>query len=401
MPTPSRRFILQARLVTTGSAVWCKTGGMRLGQMPLIWVLTAVFSLFSLCPAFAAESDASLVLQSAPDLSHYIGQPITRIQVLTEGGRWTATPPIEHARIGQLLTADLVRRVLAELGDSGGYADMRASVDAEPAGVRLTIRVVPRRLIANIRVAAGGLEQDDVLRVADVRQGGALTAAELSALQGRVMALYVHRGYDRARVTVEALDTDDPASIVLTIDAIPGRPRNISVRRFGVWPDPQAEGMAEALSSYALGPGDRANEDALTDADRALEAELKTRGFHRAKVSHELSGEQSTVLQVKVYAYSKVRFRFEGNRHFDAGQLENVLDVENASDLSPAALTEKISKFYREHGFFDVQVRYSERGRIEGPDPGRRVRRARGRVGPRRGPRVPVLDRRAHARASR
>ncbi|HKO52351.1 MAG TPA: POTRA domain-containing protein [Polyangiaceae bacterium] len=341
---------------------------MRLGQMPLIWVLAAVFSLLSPRVALAADSDASLVLQSAPDLSPYLGQPITRIQVLTEGGRWTATPRIEHARIGQLLSADLVRRVLAELGDSGRFADLRASVDAEVGGVRLTIRVVPRRLIANIRITAGGLEQDDVLRVANVHQGGALTAVELRELQGRVMALYVRRGYAQARVTIETVDTDDPASIVLTIDAIAGPPRTISARRFGVWPDPQADGMAEALSGYALGTGDRANEDALTDADRALEADLKTRGFHRAKVSHQLSGAQgATTLEVKVYAYSKVRFRFEGNRHFDAGQLENVLDVESASDLSPAALTEKITTFYRQHGFFDAEVRYSERGRVEDP----------------------------------
>lgn len=367
MPTATRRFIRQARLVTTDSAVWCKTGAMRLAQMPLIWVLIAVCSLLSPCRTFAAEGDVSLVLQSAPDLSPFVGQPITRIQVLTEGGRWTATPLIEHARVGQLLSADLVRRVLAELGDSGRYADLRASVDAEAAGVRLTIRVVPRRLIANIRVSAAGLEQDDVLRVADVHQGGALTATELSALQGRVQSLYVRRGYDQARVTVETVDTDDPASIVLTIDAVPGPPRKISARRFAVWPDPRANGMSEALSTYALGQGDRANEDALTDADRGLELELKARGFHRAKVSHQLSDERQPLLQVSIYAYSKVRFRFEGNRHFDSGQLENVLDVENASDLSPAALTEKVNKFYREHGFFDAEVQYSERGRAEDP----------------------------------
>jgi len=335
---------------------------MRLGQMPLLWVLAAVFSMLAPGRAVAADNEASLLLQSAPDLSPYIGQPIARIQVLTEGGRWTATPLIEHARIGQLLTADLVRRVLAELADSGHYADMRASVDAEVGGVRLTIRVVPRRLIAAIRVTTAGLDQDDVLRVVNVREGKAVTATELRALQGRVTDLYVRRGYDRARVSVEPLDTDDPASIVLTIDAIPGPPRIIAVRRFAVWPDPRAEGMAEALSSYAWGQGDRANEDALTEADRALELELKTRGFHGAQVKHEVSAGPRAELQVSIYAYAKVRFRFEGNRHFDGRQLENVLDVENASDLSPGALTEKISKFYQEHGFFDVEVRHSVRG---------------------------------------
>ena len=92
--------------MTTDRAVWCKTGAMRLGQMPLIWVLTAVCSMLSPCRTFAADGDVSLVLQSAPDLSRYTGQPITRIQVLTEGGRWTATPLIEHARIGQLLSSE-------------------------------------------------------------------------------------------------------------------------------------------------------------------------------------------------------------------------------------------------------------------------------------------------------
>ena len=334
---------------------------MRLGQMPLLWVLAAAFSLLSPLCAHAAEGEPSLVLQSAPDLSAFVGRPIARIQVLTEGGRWAATPSIEHARVGQLLTTDLVRRVLEELGDTGRYADMRASVEADAGGVLLSIHVVPRRLIASIRVSAGAIDQDDVLRAADVREGSPLTAAEISALQQRIAQLYVRRGYDRAHVVVEAVDTDDPTSIVLTIDVTPGPPRLIATRRFGVWPDPEATGMSEALSGYAVAAGDRANEDALSDADRALEVDLKTRGFHRAKVSHELSGAPAR-LQVSVYAYAKVRFRFEGNRHFDASQLENVLDVESASDLSPAALTEKIAKFYRERGFFDVDINYSERG---------------------------------------
>lgn len=335
--------------------------------MRLIWVLTAVCSMLSPWRTLAAEGDVPLALQPAQDLSPYLGQPITRIQVLTEGGRWTAMPAIEHARIGQLLSAETVRHVLSDLAESGRFADLRASVEAEASGVRLTIRVVPRRLIANIRVSAAGLEPEDVLRAANVHQGGAVTATELGALQRRVMELYIRRGYDQARVSVETVDTDDPASIVLTIDAVPGPALKISERRFAVWPDPNAEGISDALSNYAVQKGDRANEDALSDADRALEGDLKARGFHRAKVSHRLSGARGTQLSVSVYAYSKIRFRFEGNRHFDADRLQNVLDVENASDLSPAALTEKIAKFYREHGFFDAEVQYSERGRPEDP----------------------------------
>jgi len=331
--------------------------------MPLLWVLAAVFSWLAPTSAHAAEGDVPLVLQSAPDLSGYVGRPITRIDFVTVGGRWASTPSVEHARVGQLVSADLVRRVLEELGDTGHYADLRAAVERDGDGVRLVITVEPRRLIANIRVAAGGaIEEEEMLRAAEAREGGAVTAAELRAMQARILALYVRRGYDRARVTVDAVDTDDPGSILLTVEVVPGPPRVIAARRFGVWPDPEAPGMAEALSSYDVSVRDRADEDALTDADRALEAELKTRGFHRAKVSHRLSGALGTTLNVDVYAYARVRFRFEGNRHFDAAELENVLDVESASDLSPPALSEKIAKFYRERGFLDIDIGYSERG---------------------------------------
>src|ERR1700710_1135582 len=103
-------------------------------------------------PAGAAEGDASLVLQSAPDLSAYVGRPISRIEFVVEGGRWSTVPTIEHARVGQLVSADLVRRVLEELGDTGRYADLRAGIENDGEGVRLVISVEPRRLIASIRV---------------------------------------------------------------------------------------------------------------------------------------------------------------------------------------------------------------------------------------------------------
>ncbi|HEY4106287.1 MAG TPA: POTRA domain-containing protein [Polyangiaceae bacterium] len=338
---------------------------MRLNPMPLLWVLLAAFSWFAEARASAAESDAPLVLHSAPDLSAFVGRPISRIDFVTQGARWASTPTVEHARVGQLLSSDLVRRALEELGDTGRYADLRASVESDGAGVRLIITVEPRRLIANIRVTGGGaIDEEELRRAADAREGGAVTAAELRAMQAQILALYRRRGYDRARALVDAVDTDDPSAILLTIEVASGPPRLIASRHFGVWPDPAAEGMADALSSYNVGTGDRADEDALTDADRALETELKTRGFHRAKVSHRLSG---AALDVDVYAYARVRFRFEGNRHFDASQLENVLDVESASDLSPSALSEKLVKFYREHGFFDADIGYSERGNPSDP----------------------------------
>lgn len=340
---------------------------MRLIRMPLLWVLLAAFSWFTVGRARAAEGDAPLSLHSAPDLSRYLGRPITRIDFVTVGGRWAVSPAIEQARVGQLLSADLVRRVLSELGDTGRYADLRAAVETDGEGVRLVLTVEPRRLIASIRFSGGALEEDEVRRAANARDGGSVTAAELSGMQTRILALYRRRGYEHAHVAVGAIDTDDPASVLLTIEIVPGKARVVAVRRFGVWPDPKAEGMTDALATYAVGAGDRVDEEVLADADRALETELKSRGFQRARVAHRSSGGERATLYVDVYAYARVRFRFEGNRHFDGSQLENVLEGEAASDLSPQALAEKLVKFYRERGFFDAEIGYSERGEPSDP----------------------------------
>ncbi len=340
---------------------------MRFFRMPLLWVLLAAFSWFTTGRARAAEGDAPLSLHSAPDLTGYLGRPITRIDFVTVGGRWASSPTSQYAHVGQLLSADLVRRVLEELGDTGRYADLRAAVENDGEGVRLVLTLEPRRLIASIHFNGGPLEEEEVLRAADARGGGAVTAAELGGMQKRILALCQRRGYDHARVAVGAIDTDDPTAILLTIEIAPGKARVIAQRRFGVWPDPEAAGMADALASYSVGSGDRADEDTLGDADRALETELKSRGFHRARVTHRLSATDRPTLNVDVYAYARVRFRFEGNRHFDGSQLENVLDAESEVDLSPPALAEKIVKFYRERGFFDVEVSYSERGEPSDP----------------------------------
>ncbi len=338
---------------------------MRLAQIPLRWVLAAILaSISTTAPraARAAEGDAALLLHAPPDLSAWLGKPITRIVFVTEGGRWATKPSLVHARVGQLLTTDLVRRALEELGDTGQYANLRASVEADGHGARLVLTVEPRRLITRVRVASGPLDAEEVRRAADAHEGGALTGAELRAMQARVRALFVRRGYERAEVLVQALDTDDPSAVVLTIDVTPGSPRTVAKRSFAVWPDPEAVGMADALAGYAVGVGDRASEDALADADRALETDLKARGFQRAQVSHSVSGSAVSELRVLIHAYARVRFRFEGNRHFDSDRLENVLDAQSASDPSPSALVERIAKFYRERGFLDVVVGYSERG---------------------------------------
>ncbi|HEY2410439.1 MAG TPA: POTRA domain-containing protein [Polyangiaceae bacterium] len=328
--------------------------------------LVALLLLWLFVPArvaLAQATDAPLSLHPAPNLGELVGRSLTRADVVPSGGRWLLTPKLESVRPGQPMSVELVRRALDELADGGRYADLSATVEADGDGARLVIHVVPRKVIANIRLNAPELSDDDVLRAAAARVGGELTASELARMSARVGEVYRRRGFAQARVVVGALDTDDPLAVVLTIDVTAGRPQRIARRRFAVWPDPDALGMSDALAGYDVEPGARLDEDAISEADRALDADLHGRGFHHAHTEHRVVGpENARVLEVNVYAYARVRFRFEGNRRFDATQLESALEIDTSSDLSPSTLAEKIQKFYVARGYLDATVSYRENG---------------------------------------
>src|SRR6478752_6362506 len=92
-------------------------------------------------------------LHAASDLSELAGRPLTRVEVLVSGARWRGTTPSVRAEVGQVLSSELVRRSLDELLESGRFADARAEVEADGAGVRLRFRLTPRRVVADVRVS--------------------------------------------------------------------------------------------------------------------------------------------------------------------------------------------------------------------------------------------------------
>jgi len=307
-------------------------------------------------------------LGSAPTLGALAGRTITRVEVVPVGGRWEERPTPRFVRPGDTLTTELARRAMLELTDSGRFANVSAEALVEGDGVVLRLKVVPRRLVAGIRINGGVLDADETLRVARAQTGSEVTAAELASIARRVQAQYVKRGYPAAAVRIDAIDTDDPLRVVLLLEVVAGEPRRIEKRRFLVWPNPKVDGLAEALASYGVGDRERADQDELTAADRELEKTLRTRGWHRASVSHELrSAGARTELLVDIKAGPLVRLKFEGILRFDASQIERTLELEDNDDRAPATLAERIRKFYVERGFLDVEVGFTERGAADAP----------------------------------
>ncbi|HEY8946634.1 MAG TPA: POTRA domain-containing protein, partial [Polyangiaceae bacterium] len=316
-------------------------------------------------PAAQAPLRASVEPASAPPggrlaaraaLSALIGKTISSIEVVFDEPLWAVPITVTRVRAGHIFTPEVARRALEELAESGRYGELSAEVIPSAAGVALRLHVVARRIIAGVRVSGVG-DADELLRAAGIRSGIEVTARDLRTMVERLEQELGRRGYPHARARVEPFDTDDPLGTVLEFDVTRGAEARIAARRFFVWPDPRAPRMANLLRTYGIGQGDLANLENIEKESRALEQALRAAGYFDARVEHSLVAEpRGTRLEVKVYAGSFVRLRFQGNRHFDARDLLAALELEQATDRSASLLAERVREFYVQRGFLDVDV---------------------------------------------
>jgi outer membrane protein assembly factor BamA len=314
-------------------------------------------------------ADASTQPESAPAApgAALTGRNIARIEVVHDPPLWASEIRLSGVRVGQTFTPEVARRALDELADTGRFGDLRAEVEPLGAGVLLRLRVVARRTLASLRLSGVG-DPDELLRNAGLRVGTEVTARDLPELVKRLEQGLARRGFPHAHVSVEALETDDPMGIVLSFEATRGAPERIAERRFFAWPDPKVPGLGTLLSSYAIRLGDRANLDAIEAASHALEERLKRAGFYDARVEQELEQLPAGArLNVKVYAGSLRQLHITGNRSFDISEIESALQLDEASDRSPAALAQRVREFYEVRGFLDTAVETRETGVVDAP----------------------------------
>lgn len=290
------------------------------------------------------------------------GKVIVRIEVVTVGGRWASTPAIAGVKAGDYATTTAARKILREILASGSFA--RANVEAFPegAGVLLRVNVLPRRLITAIKVNGGVLEQRETLDAAGIAADGELTAPQLADAGKRVERFYEAHGYPFAKVRADAADTDAPGRVIVSIDVVPGKPRTITKLTFVMAPKDDRE-VGNLRSGYKVDKGARVDEQAIGEADRDLAEYLKQHGFFRVEVRHTLKhdGDQSE-LRVEIKPGPRLVPAFDGNRAFDAGDLEAALNLEKSPDDRPAELTDRLRTFYVARGFLDAEVSMVEKG---------------------------------------
>ena len=129
-------------------------------------------------PSKGADGPVSVDLAAPPPLpAELIGKPVTKIDIVTAGGRWQVNERIRDTPLGQPLSPAYTRAIARELLSTGRYADARIAAYAHGAGAGLRITVVPRRVVAQVRVTGGGLEEALILEAAGVGPGDDITLA--------------------------------------------------------------------------------------------------------------------------------------------------------------------------------------------------------------------------------
>jgi outer membrane protein insertion porin family len=299
-----------------------------------------------------------------PDL--LAGRPVVQLDIVTRGGRWQVDERLRSSRLGQPLTPAYARSITRELLETGRYADASIEARASGRGVALRVTVVPRRIVTQVRVTGGGLDEALILEAAGVGPGDDVTLETLPEISARVRELYRHRGFPDAAVETNAIDTDEAMHVVLHLGIRPGDPLTVTRRAFEVHPRQSSE-LAAMIDDYDIDAGDRIDEEELKRADLSMANALRAAGYHDAAVEHRIEfRDLGWVLSVVVWAGPKVRVRFEGNQSFDADELASDLALEADSEHTPDVLERKIREFYVQRGFLDASVKLSRRDSNDG-----------------------------------
>ncbi len=306
------------------------------------------------------------VLKKGSDLTPFLNQIVLAVDVVIDDARWpdVKVPTIGVLKAGDFLTAQMLRDAINEALASGAFADARADLRAEGAGVRVTLHLTPRKVIDAIQIDLHGapLDGDELLRDLDLSTDGEIVATDLEVSSARLETLLQRRGFPAPRVAITTRGTNDPLRVVLEISATVGAPRKIE-RRVLYPSNATREEIEDAERFYALKTGDRADEALLGAADTALETRIRARGHHRAEVSHDLVLHHGLiVLRVRVDFGTRYETRYEGNDHFDRSTLDGVLNLEEETDRSPNHLLQKLTDFYVKHGFLDAEIKIENRG---------------------------------------
>jgi outer membrane protein assembly factor BamA len=303
------------------------------------------------------------------DLSAFLDLPVVAVDVTMSAEDARIWPDVTLPAVGTLkpgdpFTRQAARDAIAEVLATGAFADARVVPSNGGGGVKVTIQVVPRKVVDSVHINLHGapLDGDEILRDLELSTDGEVIANELPKQSQRLEAILHRRGFPAPSIAITTTPhRTDPVRVTVDVSVTAGTPRKIE-RRVLYAQDATREEREDAERFYAMKTGMRVDEVQLATADTALEGRIRARGHHRAEVSHDVVLHRGiVVLRVRADFGPRLETRYEGNDHFDRGTLDGVLDLEEETDRTPNHLIQKIVEFYVKHGFLDADVTLEQR----------------------------------------
>jgi outer membrane protein assembly factor BamA len=269
--------------------------------------------------------------------------------------------PVQDANIplGLELSRALVRKAVYRLWETGRYRDVTIRVRPVQAHeVELVVGVEPMLRVGRIRIKGNSaLDDEDVAKAMGYTPGQTILPDPevLRGLKGKLLAVYASKGYREARASLSIVTTEDPGTVDLVGEITEGEPERYDVI--------EIPGLPESVNSEAVLKKGTVRDHALIDgATGKLRTLLAKAGYLDAEIlpfEERRIDRYRMALRIPLKVKFPTEFHIEGNRHFLATHLLEIVDGEGAMGTTPESVSRRLrslKKYYREHGFFFVDI---------------------------------------------
>jgi outer membrane protein insertion porin family len=265
---------------------------------------------------------------------------------------------------GQLFSAQLVRRTVELLYESGRFSNVLVYERPASDGVALIFRLVPKLRLTGVGFHGNlRLSTDELRQVSGLKNGEEFFSEKLRASLQAVTEAYRRVGYTQVRLTSQVTSGATQAEVEIEVEeGAPLRVRRVVIAgKLGV-------PMAQIDRALEWHPDMVLDLNKMDEALRRLEKIYRSERYFQARVGPYAvkEGPRPDLVDVRLAIDSgaQVDFAFRGNLSFDSRELRRQLDYDGEERLDEAELgrlQQRLRAFYVHKGFFDAAIELSSR----------------------------------------
>jgi len=333
------------------------TGARASRGRGLVVVCTLVFA----ASAIEARADDATTTVGASDAPRVVA---VDVETASHSRDRDAARAVFGIEIGDPYDDEAVRAGIRRVFLTGPWADVRVYREDVTDGVRLTLELIPDRVISELDVETTGIVPRDRLRgVPTVGVGDRYREERLQASQRALVDACRALGYPRAEVAV-LTETNGDGELVVRFRVVEGSPLVIGETRVsGDHPLQDAElrsvigvDEGEPFDSLALDAG----------LKRLVELLVKRRHLHATAVLLGFDmdeAQERASLTIRVDAGPRFGLAFYGNQALATATLKDKIPLRKVGRLDEGAVdrvTKLVERVYREQGFALASARVDE-----------------------------------------